>query len=283
MINLPMKSFIATLAVTILSSNYLFSQITVTGEVSAPVTEFTATTPSESINTLEVTNPGTFDVDFSSQGEVPLKFVWKAPAGQCFQVAAPADFENIYLQFFFELDSMEEFAEFPDLGDIGFRKTKGSFPMGASINASFTEGSTNTLNVMVEARFQPGEVATFESFEITFDVATAYTHNFDNVAVETFSVVGQAYGPNGVTLTDPGAWLRLITAPESRAEALARKASLTRDAKKLQRKFKKAKRKGQIKKARKLKKKFRRAKVKARKVVIPAAPEEFTTVTQEFS
>ena len=119
--------------------------------------------------------------------------------------------------------------------------------------------------------------------EITFDVATAYTHNFDNVAVETFSVVGQAYGPNGVTLTDPGAWLKLITAPESRAEALARKASLLRDAKKLKKKFKKAKRKGQIKKARTLKKKFRRAKVKARKVVIPADPEEFTTVTQEFS
>lgn len=284
MTNLPIRSLFVAIAATILSSHSLLAQITVTGEVSGPVTEFTPTpNPSGSVNTLEVSNPGTFDADFSSQGEVELKFVWKAPAGQCFQVAAPADFVNIYLEFLFELDSMEELADFPDLGAVGFSKAKGTFPETASTNASFTDGSTDTLNVLVETKFMPGDVATFESFEITFNVATAYTHNFENIAVETFAVVGKAFGPNGETLTDPGAWLKLIPAPESRAEALARKASLSRDAKKLQRKFKKAKRKGQIKKARKLKKKFRRAKVKARKVVIPMDPEEFVAVGQEAS
>lgn len=276
------KAVLPAIVAVILITGDAHAQFTVTGKVAdTPFPNYSPGPPSTTLSFLEV--PGSslqpFSVNYANEGDVELKFVWKAPAGQRFQVAAPTGYDTVNVSFEFGLESTSGSGILPNIGTMGFRKPNGELGETVNVKGRFAVDMSDDLNVKVTADFNPGETTTFESFEITFLIAAGYDKNFQDVNIETFRVSGRAEGPSGNEVTNPGNWLTLIQAPESRAEALARLSTLSRKAKKLKKKAKKAKKKGNAKKARKHKKKSRKAKKDASSIVIPAALPGFVPVS----
>jgi len=281
-----LPSILLILFTVLSSATIALGQITVTGEVSEmPASMFVAGPPAESASDLLVPQAAfeTFGVDYSMEGATELKIVWKAPAGQLFQIAAPAGFADVEVEFLYELDATPAAANAFDPSSIGFRNHTGGSPGNATMRSRFSTGASPELRVSATMPFVPREVTTFESFEISISINDTFDFDYQDINVLNFGIFGTATASGINAPTAPQNWITLIPAPESLSAVLARKAALDRMAKKIKRQLKKAKRKGDQKKVRKSKKKLRRVNRSNSAIQIPEQPQSFLPVDQQFS
>lgn len=271
-----------------ISSSQVHAQFTVAGEASEmpnSVFENTFGALSESNLLVPQGNFETFGVDFGAEGDTELTIVWKAPAGQHIQIEAPAGYSEVRVEFIYQLDATLGGAVGFDPSEMGFRSHTGGVPdNSALVSSQLSSGANSGARVSVSVFFAPGETTTFESFEVTIPVPASYDTDYPDVNVLQFSILGTAsevvsYSGEGA-LSDPGNWVTLVSAPTVDNAPFARKASLTRKAKKIKRQLKKAKRQKSRKEIGKAVKQLRKVNRMIRAIQLPKRPTAFLPVEQ---
>ena len=270
-----------------ISSSQVQAQFTVVGEASEMPGSVFVTPPAYSESNLLVPQGDfeTFGVNYGTEGNTNLKIVWKAPEGQHVQIEAPAGFTEVRVEFIYELDAPSGGIVGFDPSEMGFHSHTGGVPNNdASVSSQFSSGANSGARVSISIPFTPGETTTFESFAVTIPIPASYDTVFADVNVLQFSILGLAnevisYSGAGA-LSDPGNWITLVSAPVVDNAPFARKAALTRKAKRIKRQLKKAKRQKSRNEIGKAVRQLRKVNRMIRTIQLPERPTSFLPVEQ---
>ena len=165
--------------------------------------------------------------DFAPLGDELVRVTWRAPAGEFFEIAAPAGFDSVELSF--EMVTTGFFGggatTFATVDAIEFTSVSGSSfnsPTHARLLGG-TSGGNGGLLARVDFALEAGDTYRFESFTLLATMPAAYSETFSSVGFSRFGFFGTAIDPSG-TLADPGQWVRVV--PTSGTAALLSVAGL---------------------------------------------------------
>jgi hypothetical protein len=161
---------------------------------------------------------GSFTHSFSALGETEWNIVWRAPAGQAFEIEVPSGFDGANVLFDFAAGGL--FSPFGfDAFDGDVQTTvellPGSDPLPlSSLGASLTGPGGNGANA--GTRIEPasaGAIHRFASLTLTVTVPSDYDVDLDSM-VSAFEIEGRAFTTSvNPAPPDPGQWVRLVPVP----------------------------------------------------------------------
>ncbi|MEM6258398.1 MAG: PEP-CTERM sorting domain-containing protein [Planctomycetota bacterium] len=196
--------------------------LALTEVVGTPDVTFVSSNPSAGLYEIFLNDPDAPSLtrDFSGLGSEPVRVTWQAPAGQFFEVTAPAGFDFVSLKF-------DVFSEGDILGDpLAFFAVQGIEVAGAAGDPLPTPSVTSLLGGLdttspallasVDFDLNPGETYRFESLTLLATLPASYDQNFNDIGFSRFGFFGTASDPSA-TLPDPGQWIAVIPEPTSLA------------------------------------------------------------------
>ena len=160
---------------------------------------------------------------FSGPGEDVVSVTWSAPAGKLIEIATPAGFDDIEVDFRLFSGGLYRAGGITPDTQVQFADFQGPALPSFTDNTLFSGPGPDGdgARVLFDYTLPAGETYRFSSVTATVTIPESYTMDF-NSPTNQFGILGEAEtsGLETVVLEDPGQWIRLVDVPEPNSLAL---------------------------------------------------------------